>query len=221
LVDQDTTAVLDHVVSALRETTLNTDPWPHCYLADALPSSTAGDIETSFRRLELASVEGRNREKTYRMRTQRLDLRTADTLPSAAWHHLVGALLHERYRDAMAALTGVSLDTADITLDLWEYQDGDWLAPHVDKPDKLVTQLFYFSQSWHPDAGGHLLVLDAADSEVPRERLRPTTGSSAVLVRSETSWHAVEVSRGSGASRCSVAATFWYTGATSEDRRAG
>jgi SM-20-related protein len=221
LVDQDTTAVLDHVVSALRETTLHTDPWPHCYLDDALPSSTAGDIEASFRYLELTLVEGRNREKTYRMRTQRLDLQAAGTLPSAAWHHLAGALRHERYRDAMAALTGVSLDTADLTLDLWEYQDGDWLAPHVDKPDKLVTQLFYFSQSWHPDAGGHLLVLDAADSEVPHERLRPTTGSSAVLVRSETSWHAVEVSRGSGASRCSVAATFWDTGVAAEDRWAG
>lgn len=210
MTDQATTIVLDHVISALRATTLHHDPWPHCYLDNALPSATAAEIESSFDRVDLTSVEGTNRAKTYRMHTRRVDL-TADVhLPSATWRHLVDALCDARYRAAVAERTGVSLEGTELTVDLWEYRDGDWLAPHVDKPAKVVTQLFYFSKDWQPEAGGHLLVLDAADArERPVKRLRPTTGASAVLVRSESSWHAVEPSRGSGASRCSVAATFW------------
>jgi SM-20-related protein len=219
MAEAGTIDVLDHVVGALGRTRLHDDPWPHCYLPDALPASTAKDIESSFKRFDLASVEGANREKTYRMRTQRLDAEATDGLPSPAWHHLVKALAHRRYRAAIADLTSVALDDTDLTLDLWEYQTGDWLAPHVDKPEKLVTQLFYFSESWHPEAGGHLLVLDAANSDEPRERLRPATGSSAVLVRSETSWHAVELSHGPQASRCSIAVTFWTRGSALQPRK--
>ncbi|MEU7723855.1 2OG-Fe(II) oxygenase [Streptomyces sp. NPDC040724] len=210
---------LEHVVGALRGTTLREDPWPHCYLPNALPASMAEAIETSFKRFDLASVEGVNRDKTYRMRTRRLDPGATGGLPSPAWRHLVEALSHDRYRAAVAGLTGVALDDTDLSLDLWEYRDGDWLAPHVDKPEKLVTQLFYFSESWHPEAGGHLLVLDGGDSDRPVERLRPTTGASALLVRSETSWHAVELSRGAGASRCSIAATFWTRGSAPAPRQ--
>jgi hypothetical protein len=43
------------------------------------------------------------------------------------------------YRGRMAELTGMPLDDAAFTLDVWEYRTGDWLAPHVDKADKLVT----------------------------------------------------------------------------------
>jgi Rps23 Pro-64 3,4-dihydroxylase Tpa1-like proline 4-hydroxylase len=204
--------ILDHIVEALRRTELRRDPWPHCHIPDALPEAIAKSIAAGFQGFDLASVEGRNRQKTYRMRTRRLAAQATDELPSPVWGDLVAALSHDRYRAAVAGLTELDLGDADLTLDLWEYRGGDWLAPHVDKPEKLTTQLFYFSESWSPEAGGRLLVLDRADSEEPVERIHPVTGSSAVLVRSDRSWHAVEISRGPQASRCSIAATFWVKG---------
>jgi Rps23 Pro-64 3,4-dihydroxylase Tpa1-like proline 4-hydroxylase len=210
LTDQTTTTVLDHVLDTLRTTTLRPDPWPHCYLENALPGTIAAEIESSFDRIGLAPVAATNREKTYRMHTRRVDLTSDVRLPSPAWRQLVEALRDQRYRAALGELTGVALADTKLTIDLWEYRAGDWLAPHVDKPEKVVTQLFYFSKDWRPDVGGHLLVLDSADApERPRRRLRPVTGASAVLVRSASSWHAVESTRGSGTSRCSVAVTFW------------
>ncbi len=208
--DHEVKSLLDHVVAALRASTLNDNPWPHCYLVDALPAAVTADLECSFDRVNLAPVEGTDRNKTYRMHTRRVDLTDDVATPSPAWWHLLNALRDTRYRDALAELTGVPLDGTRMTIDLWEYRDGDWLAAHVDKPDKVVTQLFYFCRDWQPEVGGHLLVLDSAGAEDhPYERLEPVTGASAILVRSESSWHAVEATRGAGASRCSVAVTFW------------
>lgn len=210
MTDQTATTVLDHVITALRASALRLEPWPHCYLPAALPPAVAADIEAGFGQVDLRSVEGVDRAKTYRMHTRRVDLTGDVALPSPTWRHLIDALLDNRYRAAVSELTGVPLDDTDLTIDLWEYRDGDWLAPHVDKPEKTVTQLFYFCQDWSPEVGGHLLILDGADTQDrPHERLRPTTGASAVLVRSDSSWHAVEAARGTSASRCSIAVTFW------------
>jgi Rps23 Pro-64 3,4-dihydroxylase Tpa1-like proline 4-hydroxylase len=218
LTEQSTSAVLDHVTGALRTSALHRDPWPHCYLDGALPPATAAEIESTFDQVDLTAVHSANQTKTYRMRTRRVEFTEQTRFPSAGWRQVIDALRDARYQAAVAELAEVPLDDTTLTIDLWEYRSGDWLAPHVDKPEKVVTQLFYFSRDWHPDAGGRLLVLASADSqEHPAERLRPTTGASAVLVRSESSWHAVEPSRGSGASRCSIAATFWrHTRSASE-----
>jgi SM-20-related protein len=218
LTDQSTRTVLDHVTGALRTSTLHRDPWPHCYLDRALPPVTAAEIESTFDQVDLDAVQSANQVKTYRMRTRRVEPSEQTRFPSTGWQQLIDALRDARYRAAVADLAEVPLDDTTLTIDLWEYRDNDWLAPHVDKPEKVVTQLFYFSPGWHPDAGGRLLVLASADSqENPAQRLRPTTGASAVLVRSESSWHAVEPPRGPGASRCSIAATFWrHTHSASE-----
>jgi Rps23 Pro-64 3,4-dihydroxylase Tpa1-like proline 4-hydroxylase len=113
------------------------------------------------------------------------------------------------YRRAVAALTGTPLDGADLTLDVWEYRSGDWLAPHVDKPEKLVTHIFYFTERWAIGDGGRLLILSSSDASDVARALAPRIGCSTLLVRSETSWHAVEQPVPGAAHRRSVTATFW------------
>jgi len=202
-------AVLDHLVSRLDDAELIAEPWEHCYFTDALPKETIAEVLGGFAVAELAQVEETEREKTYRMRTRRLDLLEPAAAPSEGWQDLVAALTSARYRSAVSRLTGVPLTDTSVTVDLWQYGAGDWLAPHVDKPAKVVTQLFYFSEQWEPGMGGRLLVLDAADSVEPVRAYSPVTGASAMLVRSDRSWHAVERMRPEAAPRSSIAVTFW------------
>ncbi|MGB3437644.1 MAG: Gfo/Idh/MocA family oxidoreductase [Actinophytocola sp.] len=59
------------------------------------------------------------------------------------------------------------------------------------------------------DDGGRLLVLRSASARDVRHALPPLLGSSAVLVRSATSWHAAEPPGPRSPVRRSVTATFW------------
>jgi Rps23 Pro-64 3,4-dihydroxylase Tpa1-like proline 4-hydroxylase len=108
----------------------------------------------------------------------------------------------------MGTMTGLDLTGHDLGLDLWEYEPGDWLSPHVDKPEKLVTQLLYLTEGWRPEHGGYLRVLrDAAPGSVDR-LLAPALGSSTVLVQSGSSWHAVDSPRPGSPARRSLTITF-------------
>jgi Rps23 Pro-64 3,4-dihydroxylase Tpa1-like proline 4-hydroxylase len=122
------------------------------------------------------------------------------------------------YRGRMAELTGMPLDDAAFTLDVWEYRTGDWRAPHVDKADKLVTQIFYFTGRWTDEDGGRLLILRTNDALEPVHALPPVLGSSAILLRFETSWHAVQEAPGAAGASGSITATFWrdHTGPVRE-----
>ncbi|MGW1059895.1 2OG-Fe(II) oxygenase family protein [Micromonospora rubida] len=204
-----TTSVHDHLIDTLRAATLAADPWPHAYLPAALPEDLALRLSRSFDGFAMQSCEETTREKTYRFRTTRLDGADADSLPDAGWAALVDLLTGPTYRDMIAELTGVALADCELTLSVWEYQTGDWLAAHVDKPAKLVTQIFYLTETWHDGDGGRLLILDSADAVTPARALPPALGSSSVLVRSDRSWHAVEAPGPNSACRRSITATFW------------
>lgn len=201
--------IVDHLVDRLNAVRLFRDPWPHCYFTDALPTDTVREALQGFDEAELATVQETQRTKSYRMQTRRLDLRASMTPADSHWASLVSALNTSSYRDAVSRVSGVDLSTATLTVDLWRYAAGDWLAPHVDKPEKVVTQLFYFSRNWKQGDGGRLLILNRATSSQPDFAYDPISGASALLVRSDSSWHSVERMQADNASRSSVAVTFW------------
>jgi hypothetical protein len=194
------------LLGAITAAELTGDPWPHAYLAEALPAEVALRLSRSFDQFAMESFEETERAKTYRLRTARLD--GADRLPSDDWASVVELLTGPDYRAAISDLTGVPLGGGGVGVDVWEYRSSDWLAPHVDKPDKLVTQIFYLTQRWDEGDGGRLLIQDSADPTTARRALPPVLGSSAVLVRSESSWHSVEAPGPSAAGRRSITATF-------------
>jgi SM-20-related protein len=201
----------EHLLGALGAARLAGSPWPHAYLEDTLPPAFAAALADTFDGFELERCVQTEQEKTYRFGTSQLDAMAPDDLPGTQWAQLVGLLGGQEYRDALSKLCGVPLDGAEFTLSVWEYRGGDWLAPHVDKADKLVTQIFYLTRDWQPGGGGRLLILDVQHGpEV--HAYPPHAGSSAVLVRSERSWHAVERSAPTSGPRLSVTATYWRPG---------
>jgi SM-20-related protein len=200
---------LGHQLPAtVRSATMTATPWAHAYLPETWPAGVALNLSRSFGGFELTRCERTEREKSYRFGTAELGTPGAKP-PTQEWSAVIEVLCGREYRDAVSELTGVPLAGSRFTLNVWEYGAGDWLAPHVDKPDKIVTQIFYLTEDWQDGDAGRLLVLENADVSSAVHALPPRLGASAILVRSETSWHAVEPPAASGVKRRSITATFW------------
>jgi hypothetical protein len=205
------TMIRDQLVRTICSARMIQTPWAYAYLPKMLTDDALGGLYDTFGNLPVKRSEETRRAKSYRFATARLDP-SDDWLPNEEWRWLTGFFHSASYRQAIEQLTGVDLSGSVATVDVWEYGIGDWLAPHVDKQDKLVTQILYLTQSWSEGDGGRLLILENEDASSVARVLRPTLGASAILVRSATSWHAVEPPAPTLPRRRSVTATFWTTG---------
>lgn len=205
-----TTGLADHLLDRMGAAALETNPWAHAYLPDALPAGFASALADSFGAFGLTEFIEAERAKSYRLRTTEVYGPTASGPPTTCpLSALVDVVTSLSYRSSVSMLTGVDVGASPVTVDLWEYHDGDWLAPHVDKAEKVVTQIFYLTEGWAPDDGGRLLVLRSSSARDVHRALTPMMGSSAVLVRSAHSWHAVEQPGPGSPVRRSVTVTLW------------
>ena len=135
---------------------------------------------------------------------------------SRAWRALANDFLSPAYRAAMSSLTGFDLSNAPLEVNVFHYPPGGLLGAHSDLPDKIVTHVLYFNRSWNDDDGGCLTILRSSDPGDIVTTVSPVVGNSAVLVRSDDSWHAVSpVVKSCRLSRRSLAATFYRPGSVS------
>ena len=135
---------------------------------------------------------------------------------SGAWLALAEDLLSPAYREALSTLTGHDLGAVPLEVNVFHYGPGASLGPHLDLRDKLVTHVLYFNPSWNVEDGGCLTVLRSGDAADVAAEVAPTIGNSAVLVRSDKSWHAVSrVVNGCSESRRSMTVTFYRPGSVS------
>ena len=135
---------------------------------------------------------------------------------SSSWSRLANDFLSPHYREAMSALTGLDLTTAELEVNLFHYPPGGELGAHTDFRDKLASHVLYFNPSWDDDDGGCLSILRSPD---PRDIVRtvsPVVGNSAVVIRSDHSWHVVSpVAKNCLLSRRSLTAAFHRPGSRS------
>jgi Rps23 Pro-64 3,4-dihydroxylase Tpa1-like proline 4-hydroxylase len=135
---------------------------------------------------------------------------------SDAWQRLADDLRSPEYREAIAALTGVDLSGALLEVNVFHYGPGASLGAHPDLPDKLVTHVLYFNRTWNVADGGCLTILRSKEADSLVATIPPVVGNSALLVRSDESWHAVSPVVGdTPLSRRSLTATFYRPGSTS------
>jgi SM-20-related protein len=135
---------------------------------------------------------------------------------SGAWREIASDFLSPEYRAAMSALTGIDLSEAPLEVNVFHYPPGGSLGPHRDLGDKIVTHVLYFNESWNDADGGCLTILGSPDAADVVTTVSPIVGNSAILVRSEQSWHAVTpVDRSCHSSRRSLTATFYHPGSIS------
>jgi Rps23 Pro-64 3,4-dihydroxylase Tpa1-like proline 4-hydroxylase len=135
---------------------------------------------------------------------------------SDAWRALANDLLSPGYRAAMSSLTGLDLTDAPLELNVFRYPPGASHGAHPDHRDKIVTHVLYFNASWNDADGGCLTILRSSDPADVARNVSPRVGNSAVLVRSDDSWHAVSrVAEHCHESRRSLTATFYRPGTVS------
>lgn len=133
-----------------------------------------------------------------------------------AWQQLTDELLSSSYREALTACTGCRLDDALVEASVWRWPVESHLGTHRDLATKILTHIFYFNVGWDPAWGGCLEILDASDSADPLAVIPPKLNSGSIVVRSDTSWHAVSPVRpGVADPRLSLLVTFYHPGSPS------
>jgi Rps23 Pro-64 3,4-dihydroxylase Tpa1-like proline 4-hydroxylase len=181
----------------------------------------AADLATTFPRDHFKIVKGYDSEKDYAYHARALVGMGSKAIShveqlSPAWRQLATDLLSNRYRAALSRLTGIDLSKLRMEANVFHYGSGAWLGPHVDLADKIATHVLYFNPSWDVANGGCLNVLRSSDMQDSACVIAPIVGSSAVLVRSDKSWHAVSrVDPSCVESRRSVTVTFYRDSAVS------
>lgn len=200
---------------------LQTQPYAWAAISNLFSAGDAAALAASFPCDHFKTVAGYGGEKDYEYEARQLIAMGAAAVSypenlSEAWSSLAHDLLSPAYRNAMSSLTGCDLTTALLEVNVFHYGPGASLGPHRDLADKIVTHVIYFNRSWDKEDGGCLTILRSVDPADIAAEIAPIAGTSAVLVRSENSWHAVSrVVKGCRLSRRSLTATFYRPGSVS------
>ena len=200
---------------------MQTQPYAWAAIGNLFSPGDTDALAASFPRDHFKTVAAYGGEKDYEYEARALIAMGSSAISypeqlSEAWSGLARDLLSPAYRNAMSLLTGCDLTTALLEVNVFHYGPGASLGPHPDLADKIVTHVIYFNRSWNNKDGGCLTILRSADSTDVAAEIAPLAGTSAVLVRSENSWHAVSrVLKDCRLSRRSLTATFYRPGSVS------
>jgi hypothetical protein len=213
--------------SQITQCKLENEPYQWAVIGDLFSPKDAADLAASYPRDHFKTLSARGGEKDYDYDARNLIGMGADTASypeelSDAWRGFANDLLSPEYRSTLSLLIGRDLTDAPLEVNVFHFGPGASLGPHPDLSDKIVTHVFYFNKSWNQGDGGCLGILRSPDAADIVEEVPPIVGNSAVIVRSDNSWHAVSpVVRDSPISRRSVTVTFYRPGSLSSMWPAG
>lgn len=200
---------------------LRTDPFRWAEIDGLFAPDDAATLAREFPRDRFKRLADYGGEKDFEYEARPLVGMGADALAladglSPAWRALGEAFLDPAYRAALTRLTGLDLAAAPLEVNVFHYPPGGALGAHPDLRDKLVTHVLYFNEAWDEADGGCLRILRSKNEADCAHTIAPRVGTSALLVRSNDSWHAVSaVARHCQASRRSLTATFYRAGSVS------
>ena len=200
---------------------LETDPYEWAVVDGLFSATDAAALASTFPRDHYKRLADYAGEKDFEYEARALIGMGESTISrseelSHAWQTVAKDFLSLGYRAAMSSLIGVDLTDAPLEVNVFHYPPGGSLGAHPDLRDKIVTHVLYFNQSWNDQDGGSLTVLRSSDAGDVVQSVSPVVGNSAVLVRSDNSWHAVTpVVKSCRLSRRSLTATFYHPGSVS------
>lgn len=183
-------------LEALRQAQLGEPPHRWGYLPAAIAPDAASELRETFPDTGFWRLRHHDGEKAMDF-SLRCIVPLGGTEPvepeslSPPWLELANELLSREYREAFEAALGASLDDHPLEVSAWRWGPDAFLDPHVDIPRKLASQVFYFNEGWDPAWGGCLEILGSSDPADVGARLPPELGSASIVVRSDSSWHAV------------------------------
>jgi len=213
------TKIID--LNQISRSQLETEPYRWAAVSGLFASADAAALAATFPNDHFKRVADHAGEKKHEYQVRSLIRMSAQSVSneaqlSSAWQALAHDFLSPAYRNAMARLIGIDLSDADLEVNVFHYPPGGIHGAHTDHRDKIVTHVLYFNESWNDDDGGCLLILRSSDLQEIVTTISPLVGNSAVLVRSDDSWHAVShVVPTCQLSRRSLTATFYHPGRVS------
>jgi Rps23 Pro-64 3,4-dihydroxylase Tpa1-like proline 4-hydroxylase len=202
-------------IDRIAKSQLQHEPYEWTMIDELFNPIESAEIARTYPCDHFKTVKGYDSEKGYQYEVRQLipmgEKKVAYTENlSPAWQQLAHDLLSDEYRMAMSELTGIDLSSAPIEVNIFHYGRGAWLGPHVDLKDKIVTHVLYFNSEWDPKEGGCLTILGSKNIDDAVFIIPPVIGNSSVLVRSNSSWHAVlPISEQCKTSRRSMTITFY------------
>lgn len=110
---------------------------------------------------------------------------------SSPWRQVIEELWTPAYRQALTQMSGVELKDCAMVIGFRRYNLGHCHRPHTDEPSKALTHLLFFNEQWPMDWGGCLRILFDEKPESAFQDIAPLNQFSAVIVRSDNSWHMV------------------------------
>lgn len=208
-------------LSALKHGALKTDPFSWAEIGNLYSAQDAAALAATYPHDHFKTVTGYGGEKNYDYEARALLPMGSEAIAyeselSDVWRRLARDLCSTAYREALGALTDQDLRQAPMEVNIFHYGPGASLGAHPDLPDKRVTHILYFNESWDRAHGGCLNILRSKDPADLVALVEPLVGNSAVLVRSNDSWHAVSaVVPEQRISRRSMTVTFYLPGSES------
>lgn len=208
-------------IAAIESLEMEEVPYRWAFVEGLFSPEDALHLARTFPRDRFRRVAGYDGEKGYEYLSRSLvhmgaGSATAPERLSPQWRALITDLLSDGYRDAVSRATGLDLSEAVVEVNAIRFGPGAWLGPHVDLKEKIATHILYFSEEWDPANGGCLHVLNSRDESDRRAEILPLAGNSALLVRSERSWHAVSpVAKRCNATRKNINVIFHLPGSVS------
>jgi SM-20-related protein len=208
-------------VVALRSTAMCTEPFRWAHIPSLFASDSIRNLTMEYPTQGFKTMVGHDAEKTWQYEVcSVVPMGGSGPTPgrylTSVWADFARALVSDAYRSAISSVTGIDVTEAPVEVNAFHYPAGSWLGPHCDLPTKRITHVFYFNDNWNDADGGALLILRSSDINDVHTTVSPSSGSSALFVRSENSWHAVQpVASRAVRSRRSVVVTFYTPGAPS------
>lgn len=208
---------IDRIVQA----TMESDPFQWIFIDQVFAPEDAAALAATYPRDKFKKIVGYDGEKGYEYWARSLFHMGAQTPTfaeglSPAWRRLAVDLSSQAYRDAMSKLTGRDCSQLVMEINVMHYGPGAWLGPHLDLKEKIATHVFYFNEEWNRENGGCLGILRSSDPNDRVAEIDPIVGNSALIVRSDQSWHTVSrVAKDCRLSRRSMNVIFHQPGSVS------
>ncbi len=184
----------------------NREPWSWGVLNDLLNRDDAGRIRAEILRLDFHGVSAERADKQYRMQLFEI---ASDYCEPTRLSDLLADIRSDTYVDALERYAEAELAGKRSSINIWKYSREDYLSAHLDKPEKYLTQLFYFNEDWPTEYGGSLNVLADSDESSAVARIVPQYANSAVIKTDARSWHSVSPVSAEGAERYCLQYIFW------------
>ncbi len=181
------------VKDLFRKAVVHEHPFRWIYILDYLPEIFIKELISQFPKKLLEDIEGRQghyKLAEFTAVDQGKPLPVVTSL-STTWRGMIELLMSSEYRAAIEDLTAVDLTGCLLKIRPSQYGPGNWMQPHTDKEDRVVTQIIYLTKTWHPEWGGALRILNSMDEKDLVTEVFPMFNTSVIFVRSERSFHAV------------------------------